>query len=105
MAENQNATLTNEELVALVQKQGDMIATLQLQIAGNKGAELKEAAKEVKPTLPKEPVEHEGKKYQFVMPAFRIGGEEFTAEQASVDSSIMDKILKVKGQNIMREVV
>lgn len=105
MAENTIQTLSQEELAKLVLAQSEKIAHLELQIAGKNAIDIKEAAKESKPKLPASPVSHEGKKYQFILPAFRIEGDEFTAEQAAVDKSIMAKILAIKGQNIVKELV
>lgn len=68
------------------------------------------AAKKELPKLPTENVKHDGSEFRWTVPAFILveEGEEpiqITAAAAATDEKIIAKILSVKGQNILVEVV
>jgi hypothetical protein len=81
------------------------VATLKIKQAATAGSFIKEAEKEKKPEIPKENVTYDGKEYKWLKAAFRFAGsdERYTAEEAATDESIIARILKIKGQNILQE--
>ncbi|MFC4261933.1 hypothetical protein ACFOWM_03520 [Ferruginibacter yonginensis] len=114
--------ITLEAVVAKQKLQDDAIASL---IEANKtlaeqnealkkvvssATTIETAAKKELPKLPEENLKHKGKEFRWTIPVFTIveEGEEpilITAAAAATDEKIIAKILSVKGQNILLEVV
>jgi hypothetical protein len=83
------------------------IGELTLKAAQAKGISLKENTAAVRPVIPAENVKLNGKEYKWKVAAFRLSGESsaYTAEEAATSPEIIKKILAVKGQNILQELV
>jgi hypothetical protein len=94
---------TNAELHDIILKQGEKIDIL-TKLVGNSNI-IKDAVKKEKPKLPEEPVEHQGKKYQALVPAFKLQGQSYTTEQANIVPELLAKVLAVEGQKIYKELV
>ena len=99
--------LTLAELTELVLKQSTQLNQVMKENAELKGAVKKEEAPKL-PTIPEEPVKYDGKSYKFQVAHFHIPGEEtlkITAEEAATDEEVISKILNIKGQGILKEVL
>ena len=60
-------------------------------------------------TIPTEELEFKGKKYQWLRAAFRLPGDtkKYTAQEAATDlekGGIIERLLSIKGQEILKEV-
>lgn len=55
--------------------------------------------------IPADPIEHNEKKYQWMRAAFRLPGDikKYTAQEASVQVDILDRLLAIPGQSILKE--
>jgi len=63
------------------------------------------AKKDAAPVIPADPIEHKDKKYQWQRAAFRFPGDikKITAQEASVDPEVLDRLLAIPGQSILKE--
>lgn len=78
---------------------------LKVQLAGVAGKQLEE--KPAEPLkVPTELLEHKGKKYKVRVSGFRKsgkdGGELITAQELIADSDLIDEVLKIEGQGILK---
>jgi hypothetical protein len=122
--ENENTNLTKpvtfEQLAEIVEQhkkdlytyaeriesQGKTIETQQTLINGlvlkNGETTIKnEPAK--KPTIPTKAIKVGDKKYKFTVARFKLAGENINAEDAALDNSILEQIVSINGQGILKE--
>ena len=56
--------------------------------------------------LPTDPIEINGKKYKWLVPVFHIDGfGRTTAEEASIDDDILEAIVAIAGQGLLKEII
>lgn len=115
MEKNDNAPdVTLESLSELTQQLKNKIAdmekensSLKSQIAKVAGEELKQNEEAPKFVLPVDPVSHKEKKYKVMAGGIRILGsdgspEEITAQELVADPKLIEKVLKIEGQGILK---
>ncbi len=112
-AEEQNAecekhSATINEQADMIKEQAEQIDLLNGIIGSAKPAQTvvdTEGKKNVAPVIPAEPIEHNGKKYAWQRAAFRFPGDfkSISATEASVDKKILDRLLSIPGQKILKE--
>ena len=122
--ENENTNLTKpvtvEQLAEIVEQhkkdlytyaeriesQGKTIETQQTLINGlvlkNGETTIKHEA-EKKPTIPTKAIKVGDKKYKFTVARFKLAGENINAEDAALDNSILEQIVSINGQGILKE--
>ncbi len=100
--------LTTEQLFEIIRKQGEQIATITATFG--RGTELKVVATEKAPEIPKDGVKHKKKTYDFTMPVFMLpvvvegyDTTRFTAEEAATDPKVIEAIMSINGQGILKE--
>lgn len=101
--------LTTEQLFEMIRKQNEQIATITATFG--RGTELKVLVAEKTPEIPKDGVKHKKKNYDFTMPVFMLPpvpeleftGGKYTAEEAATDTKVIEAILAIKGQGILKE--
>lgn len=54
------------------------------------------------PKIPDELVNYEKKKYKWALPVFTFEGQRLTAEEASTDKDLINRIMKVEGQGLLK---
>lgn len=81
---------------------------LKSQLAEVAGKQLEDKPEEAL-VVPTEPFDHKGKKYKVTVGGFYMpgkeGGDLITAQELMADSDLVDDVLKIKGQGILKEIV
>ena len=105
LIEEQGVKIDAQDLI--IGEQNEKIGSLVQLIQEGKATATADAGKEVLPTIPTEPLEHKGKKYKWNVAAFSLPGNplKYTAEEASVTPSVIDSLLKIEGQQVLKELV
>lgn len=57
------------------------------------------------PVIPAEPFEYKGKSYKWLRAAFRLPGDikKYSCQDAAGNENVMDKLLAIEGQGILKE--
>lgn len=84
----------NEDL----KKQNDKLAEA---IAVKNSVAIEEAPKAV---IPEEPVTISGKKFKFTLPIFSFEGKTYRAEEAALDSKLLEKLAKEGGMGVLKAI-
>lgn len=113
MEDIQKQPLTLENLHEMVLGQNEKIASLIAENSTLKGALLKGSAEVKALAVPKDAVSIDGKQYQFQLAHFTLPGDAekgieplyVKSEEAAVDEEILQRILSIKGQGILKEIV
>jgi hypothetical protein len=89
-----------DEQKAVIEKQNDTIIELQSKIIA---ANVPEKPKELK--IPASPVSFNDKQYKWQVASFCLPGSslKITAEEASTDKAIIEKIIAIEGQGLLKE--
>jgi uncharacterized coiled-coil protein SlyX len=105
LIEEQDIKIDTQNLT--IGEQNEKIGNLVQLIQDGKATATAAAGKEVLPTIPTEPLEHEGKSYKWNVAAFSLPGspEKFTAAEASVTPELIDRLLNIEGQKALQELV
>ncbi len=94
--------LSTEDLAEIVNTQAAYIEQLEEQL--HKGqAKKNNAEPSIKPHIP-EPVEVDGKIYKFRFASFRFKGSSYRADHAQYDDALIQQILSIPGQTILKQI-
>jgi hypothetical protein len=104
--------LNTEQLEILVQQQAETIAELKNDVAAlklqAKASEIKVASKQTtKPVIPESNVTVDGKEYKWQKAQFKLLGDSslYLAEEAQHHEALLNRIVSIPGQTILKEQV
>ncbi len=99
--------ITAAELHEIVKKQGEEIDTLKSLLAAKPNTEISLNKKVELPTIPEDTVKIKNKDYKFTVAHFRLPNRSniILASEAALDKKLIEEILLIKGQNILKEQV